>query len=84
MALSPKQKAIIKFGMENETFQNKDLLGHSIVDTFYASSSANIGKILSKMVKQGYLIRLKPGHFKVNLSYRKKVKNIETQNEKLF
>lgn len=79
-----KQKLIIRFAMQNE---NKISLDEAIlikgVDTYYCNERFHIGNILSRMVKTGFLKRLKPGKFELIRTNKITVSD-EANQPKLF
>lgn len=82
--LTPHQKTVVKIAEENENHVTKKQVMERI--TFYNNTDKYVGEILSRMVKMGHLIRLKPGHFKLGGGVKliKNQTNIFQQNEKLF
>ena len=62
--MSPRQKTIYNTFKEKESFtlqDTVDLVGHTV----YANKKKHIGEALSRMIKQGYITRIKRGVFKV-------------------
>lgn len=61
-----KQKLIINAALQNGgSITKKEAILVPGVDTYYCNERKHVGDILSRMVNNGSLIRIKPGHFKV-------------------
>lgn len=57
-----KQQKIIEFLMTHETMTKNDAMG--LIDDYYCNGAKHVGDILSRMVKRGFIERIKPGLFK--------------------
>jgi len=77
--MTKKQKIIIEFARQNNnTLTKKDAMG--LINTHYHNGSKHVGDSLSRMVKAGFLIRVKRGVFELGKGTRlKPVTIIENQ-----
>lgn len=81
MYLSEKQRKIVDFAISNNNeVTKKDAM--SLINTHYHNGDKHVGECLSRMVKSGILIRIKPGNFKLG-SRIKPTLEIKNQ-QKLF
>lgn len=77
--MKPKQKIIVEFCLKNNNECTKaDAM--RLINTHYANGEKHVGEVLSRMVKSGILIRIKPGFFKLGDGVRK-VRNIIAPNQ---
>jgi predicted transcriptional regulator of viral defense system len=61
-----KQRTICAFARTNEGMVSiDDCLSMNAVNTYYHNAPKYIGEIMSRLVKRGILVRIKPGHFKL-------------------
>lgn len=61
--LTWKQQKILEFLMSHETMTKKDAMG--MIDTHFHNGDKHVGEVLSRMVKRGFITRIKPGLFKL-------------------
>lgn len=59
------QKEIIDFARNNGNEITKKQAVDLIGGAYYCNASKHVGDVLSRMVKANFLIRIKPGEFKV-------------------
>ncbi|WP_418360194.1 hypothetical protein [Sphingobacterium detergens] len=64
MALTLNQRKIVDYARQNDNKITKKEACALI--PFYHNTDKHVGVILSRMVKSGMIIRLKPGHFKLS------------------
>ena len=64
MAITEKQKAVIRFAQENGGEITKKQ-AMTIINDHYCNGEKHVGEVLSRMVKRGMLTRIKPGLFRV-------------------
>lgn len=77
--MTPKQKIIVEFCLSNNNAcTKKDAM--NLIDTHYCNGEKHVGEVLSRMVKAGILVRIKPGYFKLGTGV-KKVKNVHNPNQ---
>lgn len=83
MALSDKQKKVIEFCLSNNnTISKKQAMG--LINTHYCNGEKHVGEVLSRMVKQGLLVRIKPGHFQLGKGTKNKPSTIDNNQVNLF
>lgn len=83
MALSDKQREILDFAYEHGEITKKEaivLIGGS----YYCNSDKHVGDILSRLVKAGNLIRIKPGLFKIGTGKPQKKQTPAPNQQSLF
>jgi hypothetical protein len=61
MSLTLKQSAVLQFCHENGGITKAQAMG--LINTHYCNGDKHVGDCLSRMVKSGLLIRVKPGVF---------------------
>lgn len=69
MKLSEKQQKIIDYARENGMQITKQKAVELIGNGYFANADKYVGEILSRMVKMRWLIRVKPGLFKIGNGY---------------
>lgn len=83
MALTEKQIKVIEFCRQNNnTITKKDAMG--LINTHYCNGEKHVGDCLSRMVKAGLLIRVKPGHFTLGSGTKNKPSTIVKNQINLF
>lgn len=81
---SPKQNEVLKY-LASVECANITEIYNNVSFGYYASQNKNLGKLLSGMAKNGQIVRLKKGIFKLNTEHLKPVhKNKITQLPTLF
>lgn len=71
MHLTEKQKKVVDFALKNGGEVTKKQ-AMELINTHYHNGDKHVGEALSRMVKAGLLIRIKPGYFKLGEGCRKK------------
>jgi len=75
--ITDKQKIIIDFAKKNnDIVTKKNVLG---LIFYYSNEQKHVGDILSRMVKNGLLIRVKNGVFKIGIQSKNSDAVIENQ-----
>lgn len=64
MKLSTKQQAIIDHIRKHGQITKQEAI--PLIDTYYHNSAFHVGNVLSNMVKQGYIRRVKRGVFEIS------------------
>ena len=82
--ITDKQKEIINlFGSDkNKTLWKRDIV--ESIDNYYYNGSKHIGDRLSRMVKSGLLVRVKPGLYRLGLKNPHKKVHANPNQLKLF
>lgn len=69
MKISQKQSEVLIF-LANNGPSSIDEIYKNVSFGYYCNQNANIGKFLARMVKRGFIRRLKPGWFEINYIVR--------------
>lgn len=73
---TPHQKAIINFANSNNGKINKDQAVELIGKFYYCNERKHVGDVLSRMVKNNLLKRIKNGFYEINQNKQQTVKGI--------
>lgn len=71
---STKQNEVLKYLRTVESANITEIY-NNVSFGYYASQNKNLGKLLSGMVKNGMIIRIKKGYFKLNTEHIKPIRN---------
>lgn len=81
MSLTPKQSAVLQFCHDNGGITKAQAMG--LINTHYCNGEKHVGDCLSRMVKSGLLIRVKPGVFITGKGKKNKPATIDAGQTKL-
>ena len=81
MSLTTKQSAVLKFCHDNGGITKSQAMG--LINTHYCNGDKHVGDCLSRMVKSGLLIRVKPGVFITGKGKKSKPPTIDAGQTKI-
>lgn len=78
--MTPKQKAIVNYLQSNESITFDKV--RELIDDHYCNGGKHCSDAMTRMVKQGFIVRVKKGVFSLNKNYRGgKTKNETIPNQ---
>ena len=81
--LTEKQKTILEFAWKNDNKVTKsDAM--KLINTHFYNGDKHVGESLSRMVRAGLLVRVKPGYFEIGKGTRIKPTTIIDNQPNLF
>ena len=83
MKATPKQSKILQMAREKGGEFTKTDAVELIGDIYYCNEDKHVGDVLGRMVKSGFIVRIKPGHFKLSESRMISLKkDVDDPNQK--
>lgn len=81
--LTEKQRTIISYCHAHDgKITKKEAM--TLIDDHYYNGDKHVGEVLSRMVKAGLLIRVKPGHFTIGKGTKQRPATVDNNQVEMF